>query len=114
MSPILSHPFKIAVAGTAATLAASPAIAGTMTVQIEIPKLNVAEYHKPYVAIWIEDANGKAVKTLDVWHQMKGREDGRKWLPDLRGWWRKAGRSMKMPANDKKHTQTVRKKRIRT
>ena len=28
-----------------------------------------------------------------------GRENGTKWLADLRSWWRKAGRTMTMPAD---------------
>ncbi len=32
----------------------APALAAEMNVSIEIPKLNVAEYHRPYVAIWLE------------------------------------------------------------
>jgi FAD:protein FMN transferase len=37
---------------------------------------------RPYVAVWIEDADGKAVKTLGVW----GRD--RKYLKDLNDWWK--------------------------
>ncbi len=37
----------------APAFAASP---GTMDVTINIPRLKVAEYHKPYVAIWVEKA----------------------------------------------------------
>lgn len=81
-------------------LASSPAYAGGMQVALEIPRLRVAEYHNPYVAVWIEDANGKVAVNLDVWYDtdLKG-EDPRKWLPDMRTWWRRAGRSTKMPAD---------------
>ena len=37
-----------------------PASAATMQVKVEIPKLNVAEYHRPYVAVYVEGAYGKA------------------------------------------------------
>ncbi|TXG93418.1 MAG: DUF2271 domain-containing protein [Rhodocyclaceae bacterium] len=82
-------------------LIATPAMAGELTVTVEIPRLKVAEYHKPYVAIWIETADGKAVSNLDVWYDidLKGKEAGTKWLPDLRTWWRKSGRTLAMPAN---------------
>ncbi len=81
---------------TAPTLAADPA---TMDVTINIPQLKVAEYHKPYVAIWVEKAGGTA-KTVAVWydHDMKANE-GTKWLRDVRQWWRASGRSLKFPAN---------------
>ncbi|KQN26325.1 hypothetical protein ASE86_09355 [Sphingomonas sp. Leaf33] len=78
---------------------AAPATAGT--VSVTIPRLTVAEYHRPYVAIWIEPAGGGAARTLAVWYDIKkgGNEPGTKWLADLRAWWRKGGRSLQMPAN---------------
>ena len=81
---------------TAPALAAAP---GTMDVTINIPRLKVAEYHKPYVAIWVEKA-GAPAKTVAVWYDydMKANE-GTKWLRDVRQWWRAAGRSMTFPAN---------------
>ncbi|WP_339822767.1 DUF2271 domain-containing protein [uncultured Parasphingorhabdus sp.] len=92
-------PLKTLAFGGVALLVASPAMAEKMTVSYTIPRMTVAEYHRPYTAIWIEDAAGKAVATLNVSYDvdLKG-EDGRKWLTDLRGWWRKAGRSTTMPA----------------
>jgi hypothetical protein len=33
---------------------AGAAQAGTLELSVEIPKLTVAEYHRPYLAIWIE------------------------------------------------------------
>lgn len=43
-------------------------------------------YHRPYIAAWIEDANGKSVRTLCLWYQQTGR--GPRWLPDLKRWYR--------------------------
>ena len=85
----------ILVAGTLA------APASAATVSVTIPRLNVAEYHKPYVAVWLEPAGGGAARTLAVWYDVKkaGNEPGTKWLSDLRAWWRKGGRSLAMPAN---------------
>ena len=82
-----------------AGLVAAPAMAGTVT--ITIPRLGVAEYHRPYVAVWIEPAGGGAARTLAVWYDIKkgGNEPGTKWLSDLRAWWRKGGRSLSLPAN---------------
>lgn len=84
-----------AVAG----LAAVPA--GAQTVTVTIPRLNVAEYHRPYVAAWLEPAGGGAARTLFVWYDIKkgGAEPGTKWLADLRSWWRKGGRSLRLPAD---------------
>ncbi len=82
----------------AGTLAA-PATAGTVTVTV--PRLNVAEYHRPYVAGWLEPVGGGASRTLFVWYDIKkgGNEPGTKWLADLRTWWRKGGRSLSLPAD---------------
>lgn len=78
---------------------AVPASAATVTVTI--PQLKVAEYHKPYVAVWLEPVGGGAPRTIAVWYDVKkrGNEAGTKWLADLRAWWRKGGRSMAMPAD---------------
>lgn len=83
-----------------AGIVAAPAVhAGTIT--IAIPRLTVAEYHRPYVAAWIEPAAGGAAQTLFVWYDVKkmGNEPGTKWLADLRTWWRKGGRSLNLPAD---------------
>mgnify|MGYP004549216837 CR=1 FL=1 len=75
--------------------------ASAATISVTIPKVNVAEYHKPYVVGWLEPAAGGEAKTVFVWYDVKkgGREPGTKWLADLRSWWRKGGRSMKLPAD---------------
>lgn len=79
----------------------APALAADLNVTVEVPKLTVAEYHKPYVAIWIENpANSTAAGTLAVWYDADSKEDhGTKWLKDMRQWWRKAGREMSFPAD---------------
>ena len=79
----------------------TPAVAQASTVTVTIPQLSVAEYHKPYVAIWLEPAGGGQARTLALWYDVKkgGNEPGTKWLADLRAWWRKGGRSMSLPAN---------------
>lgn len=81
---------------SAPALAADP---GAMEVSVTIPQLKVAEYHRPYVAIWVEKA-GAPAKTVAIWydHDMKNNE-GTKWLRDVRQWWRASGRSMRFPAN---------------
>ncbi len=81
-----------------AGLIASPAAAAGMDLTVTIPQLKVAEYHKPYVAIWLEQPGQTAVRTLALWYDGDNREDGgTKWLRDVRQWWRKAGRTLKFP-----------------
>jgi len=87
-----------ALLGTAAGFAA-PAAAETLTVNLTLPRISVAEYHKPYVAIWVQKAGGPA-KTLAVWYDVNKRNNGgAKWLRDVRLWWRASGRSLTMPAD---------------
>jgi hypothetical protein len=90
----------VTLTGIAALPLAGAAVAAEMNVKVEIPRLNVAEYHKPYVAMWIERADQSAVSTLSVWYDVKLKNaEGTKWLKDMRQWWRKAGRDMQMPAD---------------
>lgn len=83
----------------AAGVVSAPVAAGT--INVTIPRLTVAEYHRPYVAVWVEPANGGAARTLAVWYDVKkkGNEPGTKWLADLRTWWRKGGRSLNLAAD---------------
>lgn len=37
-----------------AALGAWPAAAAQLEISVEIPQLAVAEYHRPYVAVWVE------------------------------------------------------------
>ncbi|MEH3123489.1 MAG: DUF2271 domain-containing protein [Sphingomonas phyllosphaerae] len=90
---------SLAVLG-GATVAAGPASAAG-TIDITIPRLAVAEYHRPYVAIWVEPTTGGPARTLALWYDVRkaGAEPGTKWLADLRAWWRKGGRSLSLPAD---------------
>ena len=80
-------------------IAAVPASAAT--VNITIPKMTVAEYNQPYIAVWLEPVGGGTPRTISVWYEVKkgGNEPGTKWLSDLRAWWRKGGKNLKMPAD---------------
>ena len=59
-----------------------------LVVDFELPSFSTADYHKPYVAIWMESKDHK--ETFLLWHLTKRKED--KWLVDIRRWWRKLGR----------------------
>ena len=79
---------------------AAPALAADLTVTVEIPRIGVAAYHRPYVAVWIERPDQTAVRTLAVWYQQSaGRSEGegKDWLKDIRTWWRKGGRALALP-----------------
>ena len=79
-------------------LISSGTVAADLSVKFELPQLNVAEYHKPYVAIWIERADQSVASTLAVLYDVKKKDNaGEKWVKDLRTWWRKAGRETTLP-----------------
>lgn len=78
-------------------LAAPGAQASGLELAVEIPRLQVAEYHRPYVAIWLEDGQRRSTQ-LAVWYDLGMREQkGQEWLKDLRQWWRRGGRSLELP-----------------
>ncbi|MEO8669989.1 MAG: DUF2271 domain-containing protein [Tahibacter sp.] len=85
-------------------LIAGSAVAADLTVSVELATIDVAEYHRPYVAVWIEGEDQAVAANLAVWYQQntgKGEggkvEQGSKWLADLRQWWRRSGRSVTLP-----------------
>jgi FAD:protein FMN transferase len=43
-------------------------------------------YRRPYVAVWVEDAEGRAVRTLSLWVSSGGAGPFQ-WLPDLKRWY---------------------------
>ena len=87
-----------ALAGPGLLAVTAPA-AAQLTATVEIPQLNVAEYHRPYVAIWLEGPD-RAHTNVTVWYDVKMKNDeGETWLKDLRQWWRKSGRELDLPVD---------------
>jgi hypothetical protein len=86
----------------AALALASPALqAAELSLKVELPRLTVAEYHAPYVAMWLQRAGDNSFAGhLAVWYDLKKKDNGgAKWLRDLRQWWRQAGRDAALPAD---------------
>lgn len=78
----------------------APLLAADLQVSVEIPRLQVAEYHRPYVAIWLEHPDQSHAADLAVWYDVKMKDqEGEKWLKDLRQWWRRSGRSLQLPVD---------------
>ncbi len=93
----LSH--RLMLTGLPFAVIATPAAAQSVELSITIPRLNVAEYHRPYVAIWLE-VPGKPARTVAIWYDLKLKNnEGQKWLRDVRQWWRASGRTLKLPAD---------------
>lgn len=81
-------------------LLSTPLLAANLDVQVEIPTMQVAEYHRPYVAIWLERPDQSVAANLAVWYDLKLKDnEGQKWLKDLRQWWRRSGRGLEMPVD---------------
>lgn len=82
------------------TLLGTSSMAAELNVKVELPKLNVAEYHRPYIAIWVERPDQTFAANLAVWYDLKKRDnEGTKWLKDMRQWWRRSGRELTMPVD---------------
>lgn len=80
---------------------ATPLAAAELALTVQIPTQQVAEYHRPYAAIWIERADHSVAAPLAVWYAQKDSKEGAgsKWLPDLRQWWRRGGRELSLPVD---------------
>lgn len=88
-----SFVFGLPLLGTAAS-------AAELGVTLDIPQLKTAEYHKPYVAMWLERPDQTFVANLAVLYDLKKQNRaGEKWLKDMRQWWRKSGRDLQMPVD---------------
>lgn len=89
---------RLALAGFV-SIAATASNAAEIAVSLTIPSKQAAEYHRPYVAIWLENDNKKATH-LALWYDVEMRNNkGQKWLKDLRQWWRRGGRKLELPAD---------------
>jgi len=76
---------KLLLSALLAGLIARTAQAADLGLNIEIPRLDVAEYHRPYVAIWLETADQSALGDLAVWYDVaKKNNEGTEWLKDIR------------------------------
>lgn len=95
------HPhMRYSLALGAVALTVPPSYAADLSVGVELPRLAVAEYHRPYVSVWIARADQSTATNLAVWfEQKKPNAEGTKWLKDMRQWWRRSGRDMKVPVD---------------
>lgn len=56
-------------------------------IAVQLPEIETSQYHRPYVAVWVEDAQQQPVRLIALWVEKPD------WLKDLRRFWRKIGRS---------------------
>jgi hypothetical protein len=55
-----------------------------LAVELTIAAQQGRRYHRPYVAVWVEDAAGRPVRTLSLWVSAEGR--GKRFIRELRRW----------------------------
>jgi thiamine biosynthesis lipoprotein ApbE len=53
-----------------------------LAIDLELPRIEDARARRPYVAVWIEDADHFPVRTIALWTQNP------RWLPELKAWYR--------------------------
>jgi len=83
-----------------ALIGASPSLAQDLSITVELPRIATAGYHRPYVAVWLERPDQTPIRTLAVWYnQILPAGEGKDWLKDIRTWWRKGGRELRLPAD---------------
>lgn len=91
---------RIATSMILSGIAIVPAHAAGISLTVTIPRLSVAEYHRPYIGAWIEKPGANTAQTLFIWYGVDMRSgEGAKWLNEVRTWWRKSGRALKLPAD---------------
>ena len=64
-----------------------PATASELEIALQLPKISEGQYHRPYVAVWVEDSSEKSVRLIEIWREKPD------WIKDLRRFWRKTGRA---------------------
>lgn len=89
---------RIAFSLLGASLVSGGAAAADLTLTFEVPRLEVAEYHRPYLAVWIAGADGATVADLAALYDVAMvNDEGETWLKDVRQWWRRSGRALDLP-----------------
>lgn len=83
----------------AGLLGNSASFAADANLTVTLPRLSVAEYHKPYVAVWIEDERRQATQVAVWYDAAMANGEGQEWLKDMRQWWRRGGRGLSMPVD---------------
>jgi FAD:protein FMN transferase len=81
-----AHWADYAAAPNAVTTTSGTAAPATLTLDFKLPAPSVAEYNRPYVAIWISDAAQNPLKNL----LLLGENE--RWARENARWWRRVGR----------------------
>jgi hypothetical protein len=52
-----------------------------LLINLELARMDDPRYRRPYVAVWVEDADHFPVRTIALWFHKP------RWLPDLKSWY---------------------------
>lgn len=84
---------------------AAPAVVGPkwddnfeLAVDFDVAQQNGGRYHRPYVAVWVEDSAGSPVRTLMLWVNTNGR--GPRYIHELRRWFSAERQAMQQGSPD--------------
>lgn len=92
--------YSIPLGVTLGTVASLPANAADLALKIQLPEITTGQYVRPYVAVWLEKADGTFVQTLALWHEIKDKRGNPitndKYLKIMRNWWSKSGATTDM------------------
>jgi len=67
--------------GRAKAAAAAPAVPMELMITLELAQPNSPRYRRPYVAVWVRDADGKPVRLISLWSEKP------RYLDELRSWY---------------------------
>lgn len=57
-----------------------------VSLEINRPQAEAGRYRRPYVVVWVEDRDGRSVRTLALWVSSGGAGPFQ-WIPDLKRWY---------------------------
>lgn len=85
-SDAMTSSSDIAIQTTAAPTTTMSSVQVSANVEISFTYSPTAEgkNENPYIAVWVEDANGELVQTIAAWYLQSPK--GQRWLRDLRKW----------------------------
>ncbi len=67
-------------ATTSAAPSATEAPAPEILINLQVASIAGGRVRRPFVAVWVENADGEAVRTIGLWYNRE------RWLPELREW----------------------------
>lgn len=67
--------------------------------EISRPDQARGRYRRPYVVVWVEDKDGKQIRTVLLYISFGGPGPSR-WLPDLKRWWRTEDARLSVDSKD--------------